>query len=260
MGPCRKVETREGPVSRWDPCTAIRSISYLTRRHCTPRSRQPCLQKCCEQWTNEKKSTLHQCFWQTWSVCLYETDLSLQHGLCGDNWECFGITYDNSACKCYQQHERLQSSPFLISSQVVRLHDSFLNQAAVYDSTRLWVWGAHRTTSFFACVASVRCFTNGGSWWLFFLSGSPLKQSSSPNQMLGTPIFVSQKWSLGVTPSFLGLMSPIYRFCRLMTSKVGQPIPTCHFTRLTQTWSILFLSINKFGLAEYFLSISATPL
>ena len=46
---------------------------------------------------------------------------------------------------------------------------------------------------------------------------------------------------------FLGWMLPFYRFCRLVTSKVGQPIPSRHFTMLTQNWSIDFLKVNKIG-------------
>ena len=54
-------------------------------------------------------------------------------------------------------------------------------------------------------------------------------------------------------------MSPVYRFCKLGTSKACLQFSSCHFTTLT-FWFINFLGINRIGLAEYFFSISATPL
>ena len=65
------------------------------------------------------------------------------------------------------------------------------------------------------------------------------------------------------SPAFLEWMSPFYRsyrFYRRGTSKACLSIPSCHYTALPQLWSIDFCGINKIGLAEYFLLISATPL
>ena len=78
----------------------------------------------------------------------------------------------------------------------------------------------------------------------FSLSVQPAIQNSTPNQMVSTPTVGSHEWVLQIILTCLGWTSTIYRFYRLWTSKAYLPIPSCHFTLMTQFWSIEFLGIN----------------
>ena len=84
----------------------------------------------------------------------------------------------------------------------------------------------------------------------------------SPNQTLGTPIFGAQKGPFKVPPTFLELAVRILQILNCADIP-GMPISSiiCYFTMLIQNWSIDFwmlLMVNKFGLADSFLSSIAT--
>ena len=93
----------------------------------------------------------------------------------------------------------------------------------------------------------------------FFLSGPSSHKICHQIKFRAPLSLCHKKGYWGALQVFLGWMSPIYRFCRLATFKVDQPVPSCRFDVMTQNWSIDFLDFNKTRLAEYVvLLINAT--
>ena len=82
----------------------------------------------------------------------------------------------------------------------------------------------------------------GSCRWIFFLQRPAPIQNGTPNQILGTPTFGSQNRPIKMPLTYL---SPFQRFCRLGTCQGYQPIPSCHFTMLTQSCCIVSFSFIK---------------
>ena len=120
------------------------------------------------------------------------------------------------------------------------------------DTASSWRLCVHAALDVVLCLSPVLtlCSIHGLSktWsrWLFFLKAP----SAKPN--VSTPSIGSQKRFFGVTSTFLGRSFTFYKLWRLWTFKACLPIPSGHFTALTQFWSIDFLGINKIWLTKYF--------